>query len=49
MSIEQFLSQHSGSFPEAFNSRYYSQNLPEEVRELAHLGLHLFPVGLAAS
>ena len=48
MDLEQFLSRHSDSFSAAFNSRHVNQNLSDEVRELAHMGLKLFPVSLAA-
>lgn len=48
MAIEQFFSRPSGSFSAAFNSRHHNQGLPDEARELARLGLKLFPVGLSA-
>jgi hypothetical protein len=48
MDLQQFLSRPSGSFSGAFKSRHYNQGLPGEVRELAHRGLKLFPVRLAA-
>jgi hypothetical protein len=48
MDLEHFFRQPSGSFSGAFNSRHFKQGLSEEVRELAHQGLKLFPVGLAA-
>ncbi len=48
MDLQQFLSRSSGSFSAAFNSRHYNQDLSDEVRELAHMGLKLFPVSLAA-
>ena len=48
MDLQQFLSRPSGSFSGAFKSRHYNQDLPDEVRELAHRGLKLFPVSLAA-
>lgn len=48
MDLEQFFSQHSGSFPRAVKSRHCSQELFEQARELAYQGLKLFPVSLAA-
>ena len=48
MDLEQFLSRPSGSFSAAFNSRHCNHGLSDEVRELAHRGLKLFPVSLAA-
>ena len=48
MHLESFFSRPSGSFSAAFNSRHFNQNLSDEVRELAHWGLKLFPVGLSA-
>lgn len=48
MDLEQFFSRPSGSFSGAFRSRHFNPDLPDEVRELAHLGLKLFPVSLAA-
>jgi hypothetical protein len=48
MDLEQFFSQHSGSFPRAVRSRHCSQELFEQVRELIYQGLKVFPVGLAA-
>lgn len=48
MDLQQFLSRPSCSFSGAFNSRYFNQNLSDQVRELADRGLKLFPVSLAA-
>jgi len=48
MDLQQFLSRPSGSFSGAFESRHFNRNLSDEVRELAHRGLKLFPVSLAA-
>jgi len=48
MDLQQFLSRPAGSFPRAFKSRHFSQDLSDEVRELARQGLKLFPVSLAA-
>lgn len=48
MDLESFFSQPSGSFSGAFKSRHFNQCLSGEVRELAHRGLKLFPVGLSA-
>jgi hypothetical protein len=49
MDIEQFLfSRPSGSLSRVFNSHYCNQDLLEQVRELACLGLRLFPVSFAA-
>lgn len=48
MNLEQFLSRPSSSFSTTFNSRHCNQDLSDEVRELARLGLKLFPVSLAA-
>jgi hypothetical protein len=48
MDLQQFLSQPSGSFSAAFNSRHFNLDLPEEVRELTRLGLKIFPVSLVA-
>jgi hypothetical protein len=48
MDLESFFSRPSGSFSAAFNSRHFNQDLSDEVRELARLGLKLFPVSLAA-
>ena len=48
MNLEQFFSRPSGSFSGAFNSRHLNQDLSDDVRELARLGLKLFPVSLAA-
>lgn len=48
MDLQQFFSQHSGTFSPAFKSRHLNQDLSNDVRELARLGLKLFPVGLAA-
>lgn len=49
MDLQQFLSRPSGSFSGAFQSRHFNQNLSDEVRELAHRGLKLFTVSLAAN
>lgn len=48
MDLEQFFSQPSGSFAAAFRDHHYNQEVPPEVLELAHRGLKLFPVSLAA-
>jgi hypothetical protein len=48
MDLQQLLSRPSWSFSGAFNSRYFNQNLSDQVRELADQGLKLFPVSLAA-
>jgi hypothetical protein len=48
MDLQQFLSRPSGSFSRDFNSRHFNQDLSNEVRELARLGLKFFPVSLAA-
>lgn len=48
MDLQQFLSRPSGSFSAAFNYRHFNQDLSNEVRGLARLGLKLFPVSLAA-
>jgi hypothetical protein len=48
MDLNQFFSRLSSAPAGAFNSRYYNQTLPEEMRELARLGLRIFPVSLAA-
>jgi hypothetical protein len=48
MDLEQFFPQLLSAPSGAFNSRHYNQDLSDEVRELAHLGLKLFPVSLAA-
>ncbi len=49
MNLEQFFSQRQNAPSGAFNSRhYYNQGLPDEVIELAHRGMKLFPVSLAA-
>jgi hypothetical protein len=48
MDLEQFFSRPSGSFSAAFNSRHFNPDLSDEVRELARMGLKLFPVSLAA-
>jgi hypothetical protein len=48
MDLNQFFSQLPSAPSGAFNSRHYNQDLSDEVRELAHRGLKLFPVSLAA-
>jgi hypothetical protein len=48
MDIEQFFSLPSGAFSAAFNFRHSSQELLDEVRNLAQRHLKLFPVSLAA-
>jgi hypothetical protein len=48
MDLQQFLSRPSGSFSAAFNSRHFNQDLSNEVRGVAGLGLKLFPVSLSA-
>ena len=48
MDLQQFLSRSLGSFSEAFQSRHFNPGLSDEVRELAHRGLKLFPVSLTA-
>jgi hypothetical protein len=49
MDLEQFLSQSSDSFSAVFNSRYCNaEDLLVQARELARLGLKVFPVGLGA-
>ncbi len=48
MDLQQFLSRRSGSFSGAFKSRHFNQNVSDEVRELAHRSLKLFPVSLTA-
>ena len=48
MDLQQFLSRRSGSLSGAFKARHFNQNVSDEVRELAHRGLKLFPVSLAA-
>lgn len=48
MDLEQFSFRPAGSFSGAFNSRHFNQDLSDEVRELARMGLKLFPVSLAA-
>jgi hypothetical protein len=48
MDLEQFFSQPSSSFSGIFKSGYCPPTLLEEARELARLGLKLFPVGLSA-
>jgi hypothetical protein len=48
MDVEQFFSRSAGSLTGAFNSRHFNQDLSDEVRELARMGLKLFPVGLSA-
>jgi hypothetical protein len=48
MDLNQFFSQLPSVPSGTFNSRHYNQNLFDEVRELAHRGLKLFPVSLPA-
>ena len=48
MDLDHFFSRPSGSFSRAFESRHFSQNLSDEMRELAHRSLKLFPVSLTA-
>lgn len=48
MDLNQFFSQLPSAPSGAFNSRHFNQNLSDEVRELAHRGLKLFPVSLSA-
>jgi hypothetical protein len=48
MDLEQFFSRPSGSFSGAFRSRHFNPDLSDVLRELAHRGLKLFPVSLAA-
>lgn len=48
MNLQQFLSRPLGSSSTASDSRHFSQDLSDDVRELAHRGLKLFPVSLAA-
>ena len=48
MDLEQFFSRPSGLFSGAFDSRHFNQDLSDEVRDLARLGLKLFPVSLSA-
>jgi hypothetical protein len=48
MDLNHFFSQLPSAPSGAFNSRHFNQDLSDEVRELAHQGLKLFPIGLAA-
>lgn len=48
MDLNQFFSRLPSAPSGAFNSRHYNQDLSDEARELAHRGLKLFPVSLAA-